>query len=202
MNNEVMRSLIHTHGSLLKKMFSLTASLPQAVSSTLGLGLSSDTSQLPPLRTTLLAPDPKDLTSTTLELDELWSFVLKRRTTPGCGSPCVARREKLVASAVGDRSKKACQRLWEAIPDLYRAGHCFTDFWAAYRAVIPEKQHTAVGKETGETAHVERWNNTLRQRLARFVHLALSFSTSEVMHEACLLLFLHRYNEDRAILLK
>src|SRR5947209_19417222 len=102
----------------------------------------------------------------------------------------------------GDRSKKTCQRLWEAIPEGYRSGHCFTDFWAAYAAVIPEEQHTAVGKETGETAHVERWNNTLRQRLARFVRMTLSFSKSEIMHEACLLLFLHRYNLDKAILLK
>jgi len=66
---------------------------------------------------------------------------------------------------------------------------------------MPE-QHTAVGKETGETAHVERWNNILRQRLARFVRMTLSFSKSVVMHKACLLLFLHRYNLDRAILLK
>ena len=64
------------------------------------------------------------------------------------------------------------------------------------------EQHTAVGKETGETAHVERWNNTLRQRLARFVRMTLSFSKSEILHEACLLLFLHRYNTERAILLK
>jgi insertion element IS1 protein InsB len=49
---------------------------------------------------------------------------------------------------------------------------------------------------------VERWNNTLRQRLARFVRMTLSFSKSEVMHETCLLLFLHRYNVDKAILLK
>jgi IS1 family transposase len=56
------------------------------------------------------------------------------------------------------------------------AGHCFTDFWSAYQAVIPENQHKAAGKETGETAHVERWNNTLRQRLARFVRKTLSFS--------------------------
>jgi len=34
--------------------------------------------QLPPFHTTLLAPDPEDATSTTLELDELWSFVLKK----------------------------------------------------------------------------------------------------------------------------
>src|SRR5436190_24082238 len=88
------------------------------------------------------------------------------------------------------------------IPSGYREGHCFTDFWAAYAAVIPEAQHSAVGKETGETAHVERWNKTLRQRLARFVRMTLSFSKSVVMHEACLLLFLHRSNQERAILLK
>ena len=49
---------------------------------------------------------------------------------------------------------------------------------------------------------MERWNNTLRQRLARFVRMMLFFSKSEVMHDACLLLFLHRSNLDRAILLK
>jgi IS1 family transposase len=85
---------------------------------------------------------------------------------------------------------------------LARQGHYFTDFWAAYAAVIPERQHSAVGKETGETAHVERWNKTLRQRLARFVRMTLSFSKSVLMHEACLLLFLHRYNRERVILLK
>ena len=107
-----------------------------------------------------------------------------------------------MAYALGDRSKQTCQRLWENIPDSYRAGHCFTDFWAVSRAVIPEEQHTAVGKETGETAQVERWNNTLRQRRARFVRMTLSFSKSVIMHEECLLLFLHRYNRERAILLK
>jgi insertion element IS1 protein InsB len=45
-------------------------------------------------------------------------------------------------------------------------------------------------------------DNTLRQRLARFVRMTLSFSKSVVMHEACLLLFLHRSNRERAILLK
>jgi hypothetical protein len=75
-------------------------------------------------------------------------------------------------------------------------------FWAASKGVISEEQHTAVGKETGETAHVEGWNNTLRQRLARFVPMTLSFSKSGARHEMCLLLFLHRSNVDRAILLK
>jgi hypothetical protein len=41
--------------------------------------------------------------------------------------------------------------------------------------------NTAVGKETGETAHSERWNTTLRQRLARVVRMTWSFSKSVVM---------------------
>jgi IS1 family transposase len=53
-----------------------------------------------------------------------------------------------------------------------------------------------VGKETGETAHVERFKNTVRQRLARFVRKTLSFSKSVLMHEICLRLFLWRYNQD------
>ncbi len=91
--------------------------------------------------------------------------------------------------------------LWEAIPEAYRAGHCSTDCWAAYQAVIPEEQHTAVGKATGETAHVERWKNALRQRLARFVRKTLSFSKSLVMPDVCLRLFLHRSNLERAAML-
>jgi IS1 family transposase len=48
---------------------------------------------------------------------------------------------------------------------------------------------------------LERWNNTLRQRLARFVRATLSFSKSPVLHEICLRLFLHRYNMERASIL-
>jgi len=145
---------------------------------------SKKVAQLPPLCTALLAPDPEDPTSTTLELDELWSFVLKKANDSWIWIALCRQTRQVVAYAVGDRSKKTCQRLWEAIPEGYRQGHCFTDFWAAYTAVIPKEQHTAVGKEMGETAHVERWNNTLRQRLARFVRMTLSFSKSVIMYEA------------------
>jgi IS1 family transposase len=159
--------------------------------------------QLPPFITTLATPDPEDATATTLELDELWSFVLKKANQSWIWIALCRKTRQVVAYALGDRSKQTCLRLWELIPTGYREGRCFTDFWGAYQAVIPAEQHAAVGKETGETAHVERWNNTLRQRLARFIRMTLSFSKSIVMHEACLLLFLHRYNEDRrAILLK
>ncbi len=150
---------------------------------------------------TLLSPEPTDPASQVLELDELWSFVAKKTNQSWIWIALCRQTRQVVAYAIGDRSEQTCRRLWEAIPAAYRSGHCFTDFWAAYQAVIPEEQHTAVGKETGETAHVERWNNTLRQRLARFVRKTLSFSKSLLMHEACLRLFLHRYNLERAIIL-
>lgn len=70
------------------------------------------------------------------------------------------KTRQVVTYAIGDRSQKTCLILWKAIPQAYRAAHCFTDFWSAYQAVLPEDQHTAVGKETGETAHIERWNGS------------------------------------------
>jgi insertion element IS1 protein InsB len=154
---------------------------------------------LPPLSETLLPPDPADPEAATLELDELWSFVLKKARKQWIWIALCRRTRQVAAYAVGDRSKKTCRRLWEAIPEEYQRAHCYSDFWKAYSAVIPEEQHTRVGLRSGETAHVERWNNTLRQRLARFVRMSLSFSKSLVMHEACLRLFLHRYNCSRAV---
>jgi insertion element IS1 protein InsB len=31
----------------------------------------------------------------------------------------------------------------------------FTDFWEAYKQVFPADRHVAVGKETGQTNHIE-----------------------------------------------
>lgn len=43
---------------------------------------------------------------------------------------------------------------------------------------------------------MERWNNMLRQRLARFVRQTLSFSKSGQMHKVCLLLFVHDFSRS------
>jgi insertion element IS1 protein InsB len=152
--------------------------------------------QLPELSETLL-----EVANPVLELDELWSFVLKQARKRWIWIALCRQTRQVVAFVVGDRSQKTCRRLWQAIPEQYRHAHCYTDFWEAYSKVLPDAQHTAVGKESGETAHVERWNLTLRQRLARFVRRTLSFSKSEKMHEACLRLFIHRYNYNHAFTL-
>jgi hypothetical protein len=87
--------------------------------------------QLPPLRTTLIAPDPEEAASTILELDELWSFVLKKANEVWVWMALCRKTRQVVAYALGDRSKQTCLRLWEALPAASRKGHCFTDFWAA-----------------------------------------------------------------------
>ena len=142
----------------------------------------------------MLEPAPSDPASTALELDELWSFVLRSVNKRWIWIALCRATRQVVAYAIGDRSEQTCRKLWEAIPEAYQTAHCYTDFWAAYNKVIPDEQHTACSKDSGQTSHVERWNNTLRQRLARFVRKSLSFSKSETMHEVCLRLFLHRYN--------
>lgn len=108
---------------------------------------------------------------------------------------------QVVACVSGGRGVATCRQLWRAVPKAFRQGCCFTDFWEAYQTVIPDKQHQAVAKTTGLTNHVERFNNTLRQRLARFVRKTLSFSKSDQMHLLCLHLFLHAYNLERAAII-
>ena len=154
---------------------------------------------LPDLQETLVVPDPAEPTQTVLELDELWSFVLKRLNKRWIWMALGRAPRQVVAYVVGDRSRASCRKLWQQIPAAYRTAHCYSDFGEAYQLVIPKQQHTAVGKETGVTAHVERWNNTLRQRLGRFVRKSLYFSKSDVMHDLCLRLFLHDYNLSLAL---
>ena len=108
----------------------------------------------------------------------------------------------MVAFVSGDRSSRAtCERLWRAIPQSYKEASCYSDFlWEAYREVIPQEQHEATGKEEGQTSHVERWINTLRQRLCRFVRKTLSFSKSHHMRHCCLKLFIYYYKLKRKYL--
>ncbi|CAK0778041.1 insertion element IS1 protein InsB [Gammaproteobacteria bacterium] len=63
------------------------------------------------------------------------------------------------------------------MPPVYRqCAVSYTDFWAAYAAIFPSKRYYAVGKESGQTNHIERFNCTLRQRISRLVRKSLSFS--------------------------
>lgn len=70
----------------------------------------------------------------------------------------------------------------------------YTDFWASYENVIPKNRHRAVGKESGKTNHIERFNNTMRQRISRLVRATLSFSKKLENHIDAIWYFIHHYN--------
>lgn len=97
---------------------------------------------------------------------------------------------------MGARDEERCQTLWDLVPQDYKRCMIYSDFYAAYQKVLAGHKHQAVGKDSGLTNHVERWNCTLRQRICRFVRKTLSFSKSEYMHEMYLKLFIHGYNKS------
>ncbi len=99
---------------------------------------------------------------------------------------------------IGDRDEQAAKKLWDSLPPIYRFLCCFAyrDFWAAYGAVFPSQRHRAVGKETGKTSYIERFNNTLRQRVSRLVRKTLSFSKSLENHIGAIWYFIDHYNES------
>ncbi len=83
---------------------------------------------LPDLRETLVEPDPAAMSRNVLELDALWSFVLKRANKRWVWIALSRTTHQVVAYVVGDRSAATCRKLWEKIPSSYRSAHCYSDF--------------------------------------------------------------------------
>jgi insertion element IS1 protein InsB len=106
-------------------------------------------------------------------LDELWSFVLKRKNKRWVWLALCRSTRQVVAYAIGNRGEATCRLLWQRIPESYRRGVLYSDFWESYQRVLPKDRHRPVGKSEGQTNHVERWNCTLRQRLGRYVRKTL-----------------------------
>jgi len=136
-------------------------------------------------------------TGDVVELDELWSYVGNKQKKRWIWVAICRRTREIIAFAMGDRSEKTARTLWHNIPDSYKKLAVFySDFWEAYTKVFPCAIHEAVGKESGQTNHIERWNNILRQRIGRFVRKSLSFSKKDQHHYINLSLFIDEYNSS------
>jgi IS1 family transposase len=57
-----------------------------------------------------------------------------------------------------------------------------------------KQRHQPVGKDSGKTNHIERFNNTWRQRVSRSVRKTLSFSKKLENHIGAIWYFIHHYN--------
>ncbi len=70
----------------------------------------------------------------------------------------------------------------------------FFHYWQAYVEVFKDNNHFGVGKDSGLTAYIERFNGTLTQRCSRLVRKALSFSKSLESHIGAIKYFICDYN--------
>lgn len=143
---------------------------------------------------------PKTKGKLDVECDELWSFVDYKGNKQWVWLAIDRKTREIVGVYIGDRSKKAAVELWNSLPPVYRqCAVCYTDFWDSYAGVFPSKRHKRVGKASGLTNHIERFNNTLRQRISRLVRKALSFSKKLENHIGAIWYFIHHYNSSLAI---
>jgi insertion element IS1 protein InsB len=134
-----------------------------------------------------------------VEADEMSSFVKKKVNKQWIWIAMDAKSRQVIAFHVGDRSRKSAMKLWAKIPLAYRQqARFYTDQYVVYEGVIPPAQHRAISKLARETNHIERFNNTLRQRVSRLVREALSFSKKLANHIGVIKLFICHYNLMRA----
>ena len=133
----------------------------------------------------------------TIQCDELWSFVDKKGNKQWVWLALDVDTREIVGVYIGARGEKSARKLWESLPPVYRqCAVAYTDFWSAYGVVFPRQRHQAVGKETGLTSYIERFNNTLRQRVSRLARKTLSFSKSLENHIGAIWYFVHYYNSS------
>jgi insertion element IS1 protein InsB len=132
----------------------------------------------------------------TIQCDEIWSFVGDKGNKQWIWLALDVETREIVEVYVGDRSEQGARALWVSLPGVYRqCALAYTDFWRAYALVFPHKRHEAVGKETGKTSYIERFNCTMRQRVSRLVRKTLSFSKKLENHIGAIWLFVHHYAE-------
>jgi insertion element IS1 protein InsB len=134
------------------------------------------------------------------EADEMWSFVEKKANKQWLWIAMDATTRQIIAFHVGDRSRDSAKELWANIPEAYREQATFhTDRYEAYKGVIPAARHRAITKKARNTNHIERFNNTLRQRVSRLVRETLSFSKKLAHHIGAIKYFICHDNLTRVV---
>jgi IS1 family transposase len=130
----------------------------------------------------------------------MWSFLGNKGNKQWIWIALNSETREIIGLYVGNRSSEGAQGLWASIPEEYKElSEFFTDHWAPYNDVLPHERHHSVGKETGKTSYIERFNNTMRQRCSRLVRKTLSFSKKIENHIGAIWYFIRHYNSALAV---
>ena len=131
------------------------------------------------------------------ELDEMWSYVYKKKNKKWLWIAQCRKTRQVIAFHIGDRSRNSAKKLWEKLPfKLKKFGYFYSDDWDAYKGIFPKKRHS-YSKIKKDTNHLERLNNTIRQRVARLVRKTLSFSKKLKNHMGAIKYFFCNYNLEQ-----
>jgi IS1 family transposase len=135
------------------------------------------------------------------EADEMWSFVANKENKQWIWLVMNTGNRQIITFHVGGRGKEDAKILFDKIPSICKSNAVFfTDFWHGYN-ILDDDKHIARGKEKGYTNHIERFNNTLRQRCSRLVRDTLSFSKKLENHIGAIKYFICHYNKYIALLI-
>lgn len=113
-----------------------------------------------------------------LELDEMWSFVQKKKNQRWLWLAVNHDNGDIIAYVFGKRQDEVFLKFQNILTPLGFRMY-YTDGWSSYDH-IPAEQHV-VGKKNTQT--IERKNLTLRTRIKRLARKTICFSKSVLMHD-------------------
>jgi insertion element IS1 protein InsB len=123
------------------------------------------------------------------EVDEMWSFVGKKREPRWLWHAIDHRSGHVLAYVLGRRKDEVFLQL-KALLEPFGITRYYTDYWGAYTRHLEADEHQP-GKRN--TQQIERKHLTLRTRIKRLVRKTMCFSRSIQMHDIVLGLFINRY---------
>ena len=144
---------------------------------------------------------PQDVLSQrlTAAADAMATCVPKKANKPWIWLAMDAKTRQVMAVHVGDRSRTSAKRLWVKIPRVDRQhATLYTAPDVVSNGVMPAAQHRALSTLARQTNPIERFNQTLRQRVARLVRDAWSCSKKLAHHIGTLKRFSCHDNLTRA----
>lgn len=123
------------------------------------------------------------------EVDELWSFVKRKKEPRWLWHAIDHRSGKVLAYVFGRRKDEVLLKL-KALLEPFGITRYDTDSWgASIRHLEAEEPQPG----TPNTQQIERKHLTLRTRLKRLTRKTIGFSKSIQMHDIVIGLFVNRY---------
>lgn len=133
------------------------------------------------------------------EADAMWSFVPQKAKKPWVWIAMDKQARQILAFHGGERRHDSAKQLWANRPAVSREHATFyPDQYAVSTGVIPAAPPKAITKPARNTNHIERFTNTLRQRVSRLVRDTLAFSKKLANHLGAITYFICHYNLTKA----